>query len=116
MIVVTAEYIWAHEVPRRGQATTVRGELLRAVEKLRDESQRNANLNWSDQHGYLVAFLREHLSGVTPAVGGDLDQISDYERPVTSDEPYDRLVDAVVAWAAREPAPAAHEHNPQLIL
>ncbi|MFI6600498.1 hypothetical protein ACIBHX_30000 [Nonomuraea sp. NPDC050536] len=33
-------------------------ELLRAVEKLRDEALRNGNINWSDSFERLVTFLR----------------------------------------------------------
>lgn len=41
-----ARSLWQTSVPPRGQAATVQGELLRAVEKLRDEARRNGNLNW----------------------------------------------------------------------
>ena len=43
-------FIWQTYVPKRGQAATVQGELLRANEKLRDESQRNGNINWDEGH------------------------------------------------------------------
>ena len=36
-----AKSIWQTYVPKSGQAETVQGELLRAVEKLRDEAIRN---------------------------------------------------------------------------
>jgi hypothetical protein len=38
--------IWSQFVPKSGQALTVQGELLRAVEKMRDEAVRNDNGNW----------------------------------------------------------------------
>jgi hypothetical protein len=41
-----ARSLWLRYVPPRGQAETVQGELIRAAEKLRNEAQRNANLNW----------------------------------------------------------------------
>ena len=37
------KYLWNTYVPKKGQALTVQGELVRAVEKLRDEAQRNGN-------------------------------------------------------------------------
>jgi hypothetical protein len=40
-----ARSLWQKAVPRTGQAATIQGELLRAVERLRDEAQRNGNIN-----------------------------------------------------------------------
>jgi hypothetical protein len=40
--------IWRQFVPSAGQAETVQGELLRAMEKLRDEAARNGNGNWDE--------------------------------------------------------------------
>jgi hypothetical protein len=37
--------IWKTKVPPSGQADTIEGELLRAVEKLRWEAQGNGNIN-----------------------------------------------------------------------
>nr|WP_176573403.1 hypothetical protein [Nonomuraea pusilla] len=45
--------IWKTYVPLRGQADTVQGELLRAVEKLRDEAQSNGtSIGTSITSGY----------------------------------------------------------------
>lgn len=41
-----AKYFWQTYVPKQGQAETVQGELIRAIEKLRGEAQRNGNINW----------------------------------------------------------------------
>jgi hypothetical protein len=40
-----ARSLWQQYVPARGQAGTVQGELIRAVEKLRDEAQRDPALH-----------------------------------------------------------------------
>ncbi|MBM9548750.1 hypothetical protein JWG40_17120 [Leptospira sp. 201903074] len=60
-----AKLIWKEFVPKNGQANTVQGELLRAVEKLRDESQRNGNGNgngnWDDGFEILIRYLNDHL-------------------------------------------------------
>jgi hypothetical protein len=42
-----AKKIWQTYVPKSGQSASVQGELLRAVEKLRDEAIRNGNVNWT---------------------------------------------------------------------
>jgi hypothetical protein len=57
-----ARRIWQTYVPPRGQAETVQGELLRAVEKLRDEARRNGNCNWDEGHEILTRFVRETLN------------------------------------------------------
>ncbi len=56
-----ARAIWETQVPKRGQSETVAGELLRSVEKLRDEAQRNRNVNWAEGHVRMLAYLRLHL-------------------------------------------------------
>ncbi len=53
--------IWKRCVPRTGQAKTVEGELLRGVEKLRDESLRNGNCNWDRGFEIILDFLESHL-------------------------------------------------------
>jgi hypothetical protein len=58
-------FIWQTYVPERGQAATVQGELLRANEKLRDESQRNGNVNWDEGHEILARYLLETLAAST---------------------------------------------------
>ena len=45
-----AKRLWSTYVPKNGQADTVQGELIRAIEKLRDEVQRNGNGNWDRGH------------------------------------------------------------------
>ncbi|MEU8207386.1 hypothetical protein [Streptosporangium sp. NPDC049046] len=112
-----ARHIWKTYVPRRGQADTVQGELLRAVEKLRDEAQRNGNVNWGEHFEQLLAYLCEKLtaSGLFDAetlkeLSADLDRLADFERPLTDDEPFDRITYRVVDWYRAHPEPVPHEH------
>ena len=49
--------IWQQFVPKSEQAETVQGELLRAVEKLRDEAIRNGNGNWDNGFEILLNYL-----------------------------------------------------------
>lgn len=51
-----AKAIWDRHVPRVGQSKTVEGEMLRAVEKLRDEAVRNGNGNWDEGFETLLAY------------------------------------------------------------
>ena len=69
-----------------GQADTVQGELIRAVERLRDEAYRNGNVDWGDGHVILVE-----------------------DPPEESDGPYDRLTDRVVEWSRAHPEPVPRE-------
>lgn len=106
-------------MPASGQATTVQGELIRAVEKLRDEAHRNGN--WDGGFVILAEFLRTALvsSGVfseqaVAEIEQDVDRLLSFESPEMDDGPYDRLSDRVVEWARANPAPVAHQRNPAL--
>lgn len=99
----------------------MQGELLRAVEKLRDEAQRNGNINWDSGHEILIAYLRDKLLGsalfdgiAVQEIETDLDRLSAFEHPETSDGPYDRLTDRVIEWCRAHPDPVPRAHNPDL--
>lgn len=117
-----ARQLWRTAVPRSGQADTVQGELLRAVEKLRDEAQLNGNQNWDPGFELLLDCLRTHLlDGQTfsdderTKIAADLALIANYDYPHTDDVVYDRLTDRVVEWTHAHPDPIRHEHNPNLL-
>jgi hypothetical protein len=56
-----ASWIWKNLEPRSGESSSVQGELLRAVAKLRREAVHNGNINWDERYESLVDFLYEHL-------------------------------------------------------
>jgi hypothetical protein len=116
-----ARTLWHTYVPPRGQAETVQGELIRAIEKLRDEAQRNGNANWDESHVILAEFVRDTLVGselfdeaTNAEIDRDVGRLLDAEVPEASDEPYDRLADRVVEWARAHADPVPHEPNPRL--
>jgi hypothetical protein len=118
-----ARTLWQTYVPARGQAATVQGELIRAVEKLRDEAQRNGNGNWGSGHEILAGYLKETLldSSLFDAaqqlqISTDVERLLDSEHPETSDAPYDRLSDRIVDWARAHPDPVPRDPNPALNL
>lgn len=100
-----ARRIWKEFVPPSGQASTIQGELMRAVEKLRDEATRNGNANWDAGFEILLAYLRGHLldTSIYPIEVIDrtrtaLERITDFRRPVLDDALYDELGDRVVEY------------------
>jgi hypothetical protein len=116
-----ARSLWQQYVPARGQAGTVQGELIRAVEELRDEAQRNGNLNWCSDHVILACFIRAQLIGSGLFTGSaarqieqDIERLLDAGQPETSGEPYDRLTDWIVEWSRAHPEPVPREHDPAL--
>ena len=58
--------LWNELVPQAGQASTVQGELIRAIGKLTDEAYRNGNMNFRAGQRMLCEFLRVNLKD--PAV------------------------------------------------
>lgn len=114
-----AGWIWRNLVPKSGQANTVQGELLRAVEKLSWEAQNNGNGNWDDRFQMLVGFLNETLlaegrlpAGMLAAVSADLVALSNYEEPYVEDDLYARLTEAVVEYCRVNPVLIQKEVDP----
>jgi hypothetical protein len=99
-----AKQIW-QTVPKSGQADTMQGELIRAIERLRWESQNNGNGNWDAGFERFCDFLEQTLS-VTPPFGeealkeirGDIARLRNYDRPYLEDDLYDRLSDRAVEF------------------
>jgi len=115
-----AKDIWMNFVPKSGQADTVQGELLRAVEKLRDEAIRNGNGNWDHSFDLLLRYLRERLldpNVFAPAViektSQTLDRLADFEQPYIVDDLYDDLGDRVVEYYKHHGS-QPHQPNPEL--
>lgn len=116
-----AKHIWQTYVPATGQADTVQGELLRAIEKLRDEAQRNGNLNWDEHFVLLCHFVQTTLQGsqelddtTKAAVQSDISRLLNSEHPYTEDDLYDRLTEAAMEWCLAHPEPVPHPQNPAL--
>lgn len=130
-----ASWIWHNLVPKNGQASTVQGELLRAIEKLRWEAQENGNINWDEGFIILIDFLENTLAQpglFSPkdceAIRQDLsrlrsfkpivDEPDDFDEeglPYVDDDLYDRLTDFVVAFSKANPKTISHPSNPKLM-
>lgn len=117
-----AKFIWQNFVPNSGQANTVQGEMLRAIEKLRDEAQRNGNINFNENcHSLLIAYLRKNLTDSTvfndiliSQISSDLDRLSESNHPYLEDDIYDRINDRIVDWFDKNPNGLPHHENPDL--
>lgn len=117
-----AKRIWTNFVPRSGQAETVQGELLRAIEKLRDEAQRNGNINFNPScHLILIAYLRNYLldsalfdQNHLESITADLNRLEEENFPYLEDDLYDRINDRIVDWFEKNPEGLAHTNNPNL--
>ena len=118
----TAKMIWQKLVPKSGQAHTVQGELLRAIEKLRDEAQRNGNGNFNKScHGMLIEYLRQNLidesvfeKETIKEIEDDLDRLLKKNSPYTDDDLYDRITNRIVDWYLKNPKQVAHKKNYEL--
>jgi hypothetical protein len=118
-----ARALWQTYVPARGQADTVQGELVRAIEKLRDEAQRNGNINFRRDHELLAQYVRDTLlssrlfrESTLSDIAADVARLLDANHPETSDAPYDRLADRVVEWSRAQTGPVPRNHNPELAI
>jgi hypothetical protein len=116
-----AAWIWHHLVPKSGQAETVQGELLRAVEKLRWEAQTNGNINWDDGFVILSDYIENTLltdsalaQEQRTALSADLKRLRDYGDPYVEDDLYDRITACIVKFARAQPTTLARANNPAL--
>jgi hypothetical protein len=117
-----AQQLWQDYVPDDGQANTVQGELLRVVEKLRDEARRNGNLNWDDNFELMLSFLSDTLKAQNTgdvqsnqAIANALSRLEDYQEPCTDNITYDTLADACVEWCQNHPEPIERKFDPSLL-
>lgn len=116
-----ARKLWQMYVPKSGQADTVQGELIRAIERLRDEAHRNGNMNWDSGHKILADFILDTLTAskifskdVKDEIKNDIQRIKEYKKPYMEDDLYDRLTDRVVEWSQEHKEPVPHIINPKL--
>ncbi len=114
-------YLWQNYVPKRGQADTVQGELIRALGKLWDESHRNGNINWDTGHEILAKYIEDTLinSGIfniddINQIREDIARVLDYEKPYLKDDLYERLECKIVDWCMVNIDLIPHEHNHEL--
>lgn len=90
--------------------TSLAGELLRAVETLRDEAQRNGNVNYKSNHKKMAVFVRDTLirSGYfgqtdVERIRSGTEKLMKGRRPYKQDDVYDQLVDEVCVYHLSSP-------------
>jgi len=118
----TLKVMWHKLVPRSGQAMTVQGELLRAIEKLRDEAQRNGNGNFNKNcHVLLIDYLKKYLldetifeKDILIQSKKNLKQISYKTVPYLKDDIYNDIGHRIVDWYMKNPTLLMHEKNEDL--
>ena len=117
-----AKEIWKNLVPPSGQADTVQGELLRAIEKLRDEAQRNGNINYYKSHKLSAQFVMDTLVGSELFDKKEMAKIKSQTKklmkastPYTDDDVYDFLTDKACEFYLQNKAPIEHRHNPEIM-
>jgi hypothetical protein len=115
--------LWKELVPATGQATTVQGELIRAIGRLSDEACRNGNYNFDMGHRIQCKYLRENLKDPTvfseveiQEINQWIDRVLDAKHPNLNgySSPYYRLAEKVVLWCKAKPDLIAHPLNPAL--
>lgn len=115
-------YIWQTFVPASGQAKFVQGELLRAIEKLRDEAQRNGHINFNEKcHQMLIQYLKENLLDrnvfdvhTIEQIEQDLKRIGLKNQPYTGDDLYNRINDRIIDWFMFYGMHVKHQKNSDL--
>lgn len=115
-----AKYIWKTYVPRQGQSETVQGELIRAVEKLRDEAQRNGNCNWDKGFVKFCDYIQMTLldsnifdKASRKEVKSSIKRLRKYKSPYLEDDLYDNLTDRIIEWCKQHEEPIIKPYDPK---
>jgi hypothetical protein len=121
---VEHDRLWEALVPKRGQAETLQGELVRIAGKLTDEAYRNGNINWGPDCEKMWRFVGRHLDD--PAtfppeeralIRAEIEKIiRDRDNPDVSGHgsPYYVVSEKVVDWCMAHPEPIPHQPDPSL--
>jgi hypothetical protein len=104
-----AKKIWIESVSATGQAATVPGELLQAVETLRDEAQRNGNTHYRKQHKRMAVFVRDTLvksrifdEEAIDRIRSGTENLMKATKPYKEDDVYDHLIDQICVFYTRK--------------
>ncbi|MBD1373695.1 hypothetical protein IC620_15220 [Hazenella sp. IB182357] len=115
-----AKDVWKNYVPKEGQSSTVEGELIRAIEKLRYEAQNNGNGNYDFAFNLFCTYIEETLSDpnvfdskVLKQIQEDVQVLRNYKQPYLSDDLYDRLTDFVIEWSRFYRGPIYRAEDPK---
>ncbi|GAA3631961.1 ankyrin repeat domain-containing protein [Flavivirga jejuensis] len=107
--------IWKKYVPSNGKSDTVVGELLRAIEKLRDEAQRNGNGNYHNMHKSLALYIRDTLISYKmfdeKEIKKDIKPLTYKTQPYLDDDIYDRFCDRIAEVYIKFPDPIYRNKN-----
>ncbi|MHB8088960.1 MAG: hypothetical protein ACYDH2_12015 [Anaerolineaceae bacterium] len=127
-----AKWIWQNLVPKQGQADSIQGEILRAIERLRTEAQENGNINWDDGYEQFVAFLQATFENennfsaeIKESINSDLFRLKNFlpvdklefdsqksMLPYVDDDLYDRLDGHLIQFCRLHPQVIPRKHNP----
>jgi len=129
-----ARWIWMNLVPKSGQADSIQGEILRAIEKLRWEAQKNGNINWDKSFVTFIDFLDITLGNeasfseeTKTSIRADLHRLKHFlppdelksrsqinDLPYVNDDLYDRLVYHLISFCRQHPQVIPREIDPNL--
>jgi polyhydroxyalkanoate synthesis regulator phasin len=116
-----AQDIWEKDVPQNGQSKTIQGELIRSIEKLREEAQRNGNANYDEGHSMMLEYVSDIL--IDNKVFSDkqntkikeiISELEKKDQITIKDRYYDFLTERVVDWYLENTDDNFRKENPNL--
>lgn len=100
-----ASYIRANLIPLQGKAETSEGEMLRGLDNLRDEAQRNGNINFHQPHQEYVKFISATLNNAAffsqiekDRITASAKKLMHAKKPYLDDDIYDDLTDQICLY------------------
>jgi len=111
--------LWQSLVPDKGEASTVQGEMVRAIGRLLLECEDNGNINWDEDDYYqsLTDFLELHLCDVEFIGKEDLTWVKELLARARDYESCDadallHLQSVIIDWCKEHPNPVLRVSKP----
>ena len=100
---------WNSLVPKRGEAETIQGEIIRIVGKVGREILDNGGVNWNKDFSKMLQELLKYFSNGISLSEGDIDTVTNAKKQLSggafNEEAIEKLEEMAVKWVLANPTP-----------
>ena len=100
---------WNALVPKRGEAETIQGEIIRIVGKVGHEILDNGGINWNKDFSRILQTLLKYFSNGNSLSEEDIDTVTNAKKQISggtfNEEAIEKLEEMAVKWVLANPTP-----------